>query len=110
MASCARDANVDYEINWPEKVVTVSMTTNMGKPFFSAAALAMLVEQLALPDREAIQLADADQEGRWQAVYSDWKIIVRIGAVQYRARAVRQVKYLGGETVVELQPMDEPPP
>ena len=107
MASCASDALVDYEIDWPAKVLTVSMRPQRGKTlFFSSSVLASLADYLAHKDRAGIEIRDVDQDNSFRPLRTPWRVVVVIGAVKYQARIIRQCSINHRETTVELEALE----
>ncbi len=108
-ASCADDGLVDYEIDWPAKIVTVSMCrSGSRKPFFSSSVLVDLSTYLSHPDGAGIDIADRDRDDSYYPARTDWKVAVVLGDVRFHAQIIIQCKINSYQGVVELGPWVAP--
>ncbi len=88
--SGARDALVDYEIDAEQKIVSISMRTNGGKPFLSSSLLESLIFW-TLPQAHDCVAFNDDHVDSWTPKRTDWKIFVTIGDVRFRVLAWNQI-------------------
>lgn len=101
--SAATDSIIDYEIEWTEKIVTLTAATSLGRPFLPASQLKSFILGLLAKDY-GIAAWDDDEAHR----RTDWTVLVLVESMRFRVRLIKQLDFgvRSERWALELFPID----
>lgn len=103
MCSSARDAEIAFEIDWPAKVVTI--TVQGRRPFIPTDLLRRFIT-FDLPHGYGINAWDDDNTPGMLSLRADWNVLLVVGDLCFAVKLVKQVAISADECwALELDPV-----